>query len=469
VTTQLVSGNWFEVVGIRAGVGRLLTPADDRGEGEPLAVVISDWLWDRRFNREPSVIGSTLMINGLAFTVAGVAQPGFRGLVVGTPVDLWIPVYSQHAVRHRSSAGSDDADSNAPWVPQAGMTWLVLLGRAPVTMNRDRLLATLEAKHQQILLARHEKTQDPERKARALRERLSLIDGTHGLSTLRERLAPALRVLMAMSLLVLVVAAANLANYLLARGAVRRREFALRLAIGARRGRIIRQLLTESLVLAGLGGALGVALALWGGRLLLIVVSTTSNPSVNLPIDWRILGFGAALTVVTGLAFGLIPALRLSRPDVGDALKTGGRVVDSVGAGRVRFPLVRALVGIQVALSLLLVVGAALFQQTFRNLVHIDPGFERETVLDVRFDTRLAGFEEAQLPALYSRLIDEASRVPGVRSATLGLVGPATGTSGPWPIATTGQSRHHTTNVRTGSMIHPSLVERAHEAARCIG
>ena len=428
VTTQLVSGNWFDVIGVRAGAGRLLSPSDDRGEGEPLAAAISDSLWERRFNREPSVIGSTLMVNNLAFTVAGIAQPGFRGLVVGTPSDLWIPVHAQHEVRHRSSASSDNADSSAPWIPQDGMSWLVLLGRAPETMDRTRLLATLEAKHQQILQVRNQKEEDAIRKARALRETLSLVDGTHGLSTLRERLAPALRVLMGMSLLVLVVAAANLANYLLARGAVRRREFALRLAIGARRGRIIRQLLTESLVLAGLGGTLGVALALWGGQLLLLIVSTTSNPvPVHLPIDWRILGFGATLTGCTGLAFGLIPALRLSRPDVGDALKSGGRVVDSVGAGRFRFPLVRVLVGVQVALSLLLVVGAALFQQTFRNLVHIDPGFERETVLDVSFDTRLAGFEETQLPALYARLIDEASRVPGVRSATVGVVGPATG------------------------------------------
>jgi predicted permease len=429
MTTQLVSGNWFDVVGVRAGAGRLLTPSDDKGEGEPLAAVISDWLWEQRLDREPSVIGSTLMINGLAFTVAGVAQPGFRGLIVGTPSDIWIPVHAQHEVRHRSSASSDNADGSKPWIPQDGMSWLVLLGRAPATVDRTHLLTTLEAKHKQILQVRNEKEDDALRKSRALRETLSLIDGTHGLSTLRERLAPALRVLMGMSLLVLIVAAANLANYLLARGAVRRREFALRLAIGARRGRLIRQLLTESLVLAGLGGVLGVALALWGGRLLLLIVSSSSNPSVNLPIDWRILGFGAALTLATGLGFGLIPAVRLSRPAVGDALKTGGRVVDSVGAGRFRFPLVRVLVGLQVALSLLLVVGAALFQQTFMNLVRIDPGFDRETVLDVRFDTRLAGFEEAQLPALYARLIEEASHLPGVRSATLGVVGPATGAS----------------------------------------
>ena len=430
VNTQLISGNWFDVVGVRAGAGRLLTPSDDKGEGEPLAAVISDWLWERRFGREPSVVGSALMINGLAFTVAGIAQPGFRGLVVGTPSDVWIPVHSQHQVRHRSSAGSDNADSNAPWIPQDGMSWLVLLGRAPATMDRGRILSTLEAKHQQILQARYRTEDDARRKERALRETLSLVDGTHGLSTLRTRLAPALRVLMGMSVLVLAVAAANLANYLLARGAVRRREFALRLAIGARRGRIIRQLLTESLVLACLGGTLGVALALWGGPLLLLIVSSTSTPvPVNLPVDWRILGFGAVLTVSTGLAFGLIPALRLSRPDVGEAIKSGGRVVDSVGAGRFRFPLVRVLVGVQVALSLLLVVGAALFQQTFMNLVHIDPGYERETVLNVRFDTRLAGFEERQLPALYAALIEEASRVPGVRSATLGLVGPATGAS----------------------------------------
>ena len=429
VTTQLISGNWFDLVGVRAGTGRLLGPSDDRGEGEPLAAVISDWLWERRFGRASSVIGSTLLVNGLAFSIVGIAEPGFRGLVVGTPSDLWIPVHTQHEVRHRSSASSDNGDTTKPWIPQDRVSWLTVLGRAPLSFDRGKLLAMIEAKHQLLIQTRYKDDEEDARKTRALAERVSLVDGTHGLSTLRARLAPALRVLMGMSLLVLIVAAANLANYLLARGAVRRRELALRLAIGARRGRLIRQLLTESLVLAGLGGGLGVALALWGGQLLLLIVSSTSNPPVNLPIDWRILGFGTALTVFTGLGFGLIPALRLSRPEVGDALKMGTRVVQSVGAGRFRFPLVRLLVGVQVALSLLLVVGAALFHQTFLNLVHLDPGYERETVLSARFDTRLAGFEPGQLPALYDRLIEEASRIPGVRSATLGVVGPATGAS----------------------------------------
>ena len=430
VTTQLITGNWFELVGVRARTGRLLGPADDRGEGEPLAAVISDWLWERRFGREPSVIGSTLLVNGLAFSVVGIAEPGFRGLNVGTPSDIWIPVHAQHDVRHRSSASSDNGDTTKPWIAQDRVSWLTLLGRAPLSIDRGKLLAMIEAKHQQVIQARYKDDEGDARKARALAERVSLVDGTHGLSTLRARLAPALRVLMGMSLLVLIVAAANLANYLLARGAVRRRELALRLAIGARRGRLIRQLLTESLVLAGLGGGLGLALALWGGQLLLMVVSSANTPvPVAMPIDWRILGFGAALTICTGLGFGLIPAVRLSRPEVGDALKMGTRVVQSVGAGRVRFPLVRVLVGVQVALSLLLVVGAALFQQTFRNLVHIDPGYDRETVVSARFDTRLAGFEPAQLPALYDRLLEEASRIPGVRSATLGVVGPATGAS----------------------------------------
>jgi predicted permease len=430
VNTQLVTGNWFDLVGVRASAGRLLGPTDDRGEGEPLVAVISDWLWERRFGRASSVVGSTLMVNGLAFSVVGVAEPGFRGLVVGTPSDLWIPVHAQYEVRHRSSASSDNGDTTKPWIPQDRVSWLTVVGRAPVSFDRGKLAAMIEARHQQVIQARYKDDEENPRKARALAERTSLVDGSQGLSSVRPRLAPALRVLMGMSLLVLIVAAANLANYLLARGAVRRRELALRLAIGARRGRLIRQLLTESLVLAGLGGTLGVALALWGGELLLLIVSSTSTPlPISLPIDWRLLGFGAALTLCTGLGFGLIPALRLSRPEVGDALKMGTRVVSSAGAARVRFPLVRVLVGVQVALSLLLVVGAALFQQTFLNLVHLDPGYDRETVLSARFDTRLAGFEPEQLPALYERLIEEASRIPGVRSATLGVVGPATGAS----------------------------------------
>ena len=236
-------GNWFDVIGVRAGLGHVLAASDDGGKGEPLAAVMSDWLWEMAI--QPRRVGRRfhLMINGLAFTVAGIAEPGFRGLIVGTPSDLWIPGTAASGSTSQQRA-YDDADSSAPWVPQEECRGRIARPGAGVVGSHT---AAFGARGQTPANPPGTSRKDGGRRPQGaiLRERLSLIDGEHGLSTLRERLAPALRVLMGMSLLVLIVAAANL-NYLLARGAVRRRELALRLAIGARRGRPIRQLLTES-------------------------------------------------------------------------------------------------------------------------------------------------------------------------------------------------------------------------------
>ncbi len=426
-SAQLVSGNWFDMLGVTPAAGRVLTPDDDRTDGREAVAVISDRMWTRSFGRDPGIVGSTLMVNGAAFTVVGITPPGFGGIMVASPVGLWVPVTAQPLVRHRSNSSNEDADEGAPWVPQDGISWLMAFGRLPAQADREVVTRAFAERYRQVLDDRYASILDPARKAELVSDQLLMKDGSQGLSGSRERLGPALQVLLGMSGLVLVVACANLANLLLVRGIARHREFALRLAIGARRGRLIRQLLVESLLLASLGGALGLMMALWGSRLLLQVVSTTSTPvPLDLPIDWRVLGGGMAATVLTGLAFGIVPALRLSRPEVGDALKLGARVINS-SRRRTPFPVTKGLVAAQVALSFVLIMAAALFSQSFAKLVALDAGFDRESVINARFDTRLARFEPEQLPALYDRLVTEVSAVPGVQSAALGLVGPATG------------------------------------------
>ncbi|TAK13625.1 MAG: ABC transporter permease, partial [Acidobacteria bacterium] len=423
VPTQLVSASFFSVLRVAPGAGRFFSAAEE-SSAAPVAV-ISDRYWTKQFGRAVTAINSVILVNNTPRTIVGVAPEGFLGVNVGTAADFWLPVTAQHDVRYRSNANNYNADDSQPWVPQRGISWLAILGRDP-QRGAGGAQAALSARYAQLVADVAKDIQNPDRRARALRDHLVVKSGARGVSDTREQATPALAVLMGMVALVLLVACANLANLLLARGAARSREFALRLSIGARRGRLIRQLLTESLTLSAIGGAAGFALAFWGSTALVKLMSRGQTPpALGMSVDWRIVTFGIGLTLLTGLGFGLLPALRLSRPELVDAMKSGGRVV---GAGRRgRLPLVKTLVGVQVAISLLLLAGAMLFFQTFRNYIRVEAGFDREHVVTARFDTRLAGYTEAELPGVYARLLDEAGRVPGVRSVTLGRVGPATG------------------------------------------
>lgn len=423
--TQLITTSWFRVLGVTAQAGRLFTEAEE-ASAAPVAV-ISDRYWTRQFGRAASAINTTILVNNTPRTIIGVAPAGFTGFMVGTPSDVWLPVTAQHDVHYRSNASNENADSDKPWVPQDGMSWLAVIGRTPAA-SKAAGIAAMTGVYQQAVAERAKQFENPDRRERALRDHLLTTTGARGMSSARQEATPALTILMGMVALVLVVACANLANLLLARGAARSREFALRLSIGARRGRLIRQLLTESLTLSALGGIVGLAMAWWGGVALLTLMSPSRvAPPIAMPLDWRIVSFGLALTVLTGLGFGLLPALRLSRPELLDAMKSGGRVVSTGRQGR--FPLVKVLVGVQVAISLLLLAGAMLFFQTFRNYMQMDPGFDREAVVSARFDTRLAGYQPDELPGVYERLLAEAGRIPGVRSVSIGKVGPVTGSA----------------------------------------
>jgi predicted permease len=427
VLGQLVSGEWFDVLGVGSSLGRVLGRSDDVGIGGHPVVVLSEPYWSRRFGSDPGILGRTITINGAALVVVGVSAQGFTGVSVGERVDVWIPTSMQVDVRHRGNASADDADESKPWGTQDGIQWLSLLVRVPAGIASGDATSRVEAVNAQNLQARVARIQNPTRRARMLREHVELLSAARGESNLRERFSQALVVLMSTVALVLLVACANLANLLLARNAARGQEFAVRLSLGARRGRIVRQLLTESLALALLGGAAGLVVARWSGLALLSLASSDSTPiPLTLTLDARLMGMAFAASVVTGMLFGLWPAIRLSRVDPHDAIKSGGRVIGAAERSG-RWPASKLLVIAQVALSLILLVGGMLFLRTFRNLLSIDTGYDREHVVTARFDARLAAIDEKALPGLYDRLLAEAAKIPGMRSAGLALTGLATG------------------------------------------
>jgi predicted permease len=409
ITGQLVSGEFFSVLGVRPALGRLLGPDDNQSLGQHPVLVLSYSYWQRRFDRKPGVLGSMLTLNGVPFTIIGVSEPGFFGISVGEPPNVWLPLLMQAEVRYAQNAESSNADTRKPWPPQEGIRWLDAMIRVPDPGAVKKVEAALN------VLYRHDmeqvaKSRDERERRLLLERRLALAQGGQGFSTLRGRLSRPLRALMVMVGLVLLIACANIANLLLGRAMARRKEIAIRLSIGAGRPRLMGQLLTESMVLALLGGVVGVLIAVWSNQ----AVPRLFSINVQLGLDYRLLAFTGALSLATGILFGLAPAFRLTHVEPEAALKSGGPATTPG-----RLTLGRTLVILQVALSLLLVTGAGLLARTLWNLVQMDLGFNREHVLTVRIDTRSAGFTAAQLPPLYAQLVERVRAVPGVRSATI--------------------------------------------------
>jgi len=427
---QLVTGNWFRTLRVGASAGRVIELDDDRVLDAGAVAVLSDAFWSRRFGRDPRIVGTTIRLNGIPLRVIGVAQRGFQGLTVGSSVDLWVPLSMQHSLRYIGNYSAHDADIEKAWAPQDGIQWLILLARVPAT-SAVRIAGALDRQVRSDL-EQQVATADSVDRAYRLREHVTLQPIPRGVSPLREQFKDPLRVLMASVGLVLLIACGNLAGLLLARSSARSHEVAVRISLGARRGRLVRQVLTESLTIAVLGGALGLIVARWGSAMLLRVASSGSRPvPLDVSNDARIIGFALLVSVVTGLLVGAFPAVRVSRFGLYDAFRGAGRVMG--GRSSHRLPLGRVLVMSQIALSLVLVVTAGVFVRTLRNLLVIDPGYEREHVVVARLDVRAAGYDSAQLPALYDRLLGAAAAIPGVRSASLSLnavAGGGTRTSG---------------------------------------
>jgi len=426
VQGQLVSGNYFQTLGTYPALGRLLSVEDDRViDGSPVAV-ISYGCWERRFASDRSVIGRKIMVNGVPFAVIGVAAPGFFGARVGTAPEFWLPTAMQSAVRYAQHySQSEAAQFDKPWVRQRDIRWLQWIVRVK---GRDAVRPAESALNQVFRQDREQAAasiKDPEERQAYLRSQLHLEPGSRGLSSLRHSFSQPLLVLMAVVAVVLVIACANLANLLLARAASRQRELAVRMSMGASPGRLIRQLLTECVLLSVAGTVLGIAVAYWCR---LVLPQWASGGATPIPLDFspdaRVLLFSTSIAFLTGILFGLAPAIeaRYASPLV--ALKSGAN--RAVGRDR-KGSLKQVLVAAQVALSLVLLAGAGLFLRTLGNYAQVDPGFERDHILTVWLDTHLAGYSPAELALLYQRLIDRLQAVPGVRSAALTTCGLASG------------------------------------------
>jgi predicted permease len=415
------SGRFFDVLGVPAILGRTFTERDDRRGGGPdgPVAVISYRYWQSRYAGAADVVGKTVTIERITYTVIGVAPPEFFGVEVGRTFDLAIPLGTEPLVRGKESA----LDRRSNW-------WLSVMVRLKPGQTLAAATTALRGVQPQIREATIPPNYREEDKKQYLTEAFTLTPAATGNSGLRGRYQTALLTIMVVVSLVLLIACANIANLLLARATARRHEMSVRLALGASRFRLTRQLLAESLLLSGCGAALGMVFARWGSGLLVRQLSTSTNTVfLDMGIEWRVLGFTALVAVATALLFGTAPALRASRVRPNEALKERGRGV----AGDARFGLGNVLVVVQVALSLILLVAAGLFMRTFSSLANLNLGFDRNPLLVVNVNALRTGLEPAQRPELYERLRQAAAAVPGVASAAASAVTPVSGST--WQFA----------------------------------
>jgi len=422
---QLVSGEFFQVLRQQPQTGRLLAPSDNETLGAHPVAVISDAYWDKQFRRASGVVGRTIILNGGAFTIVGITQPSFFGAIVSTRnPEIWVPLMMQPDVRYASNASNNDnADPRKPWPPQRGIEWLGVIARVPNAADVGSVSATLTGLYQR---ERTTGTTPPDadtlRQIQALR--VVLEPARTGISSFRKDLQSPLRVLLGMVGVLLAIACGNVASLLISRANTRDREMAIRLSIGAGRGRVIRQLLAEALLLAAVGGGLGLLIAAWGRDLLLGMFSRGATViDLDTSFDWRVLTFAIGITAITGLVAGIAPALRGTRVSLAESLKSQGRTVGAEG-GRRGVLIGKTLVAAQIAFCLLLLVLAALFTRSMQSLLRIDVGFDREQILVARMDVRSTGYSADERQALYARVLSKLSAVPGVTSASLSLNGP---------------------------------------------
>lgn len=402
---RFVTGNFFSVLGVSAYAGRPFTAAEDETPGQdPVAVLTYDY-WQRRFSGSFSAIGSVMRVNDVAVTIIGVTPPGFRGDIVGEPLDFWLPMMMEPAIRPRMQ-----------WLDRRECSWLVMMGRLKPDVAIDRArreLPVVEAnairEHLSgIQLARFEQDlkDDPVR----------VESGVRGFSEQRAEYSKALWVLMAAVGLVILVVCANVSSLMLARTVARGREMTVRMTLGAGRGRLIQQMLVEGTLLAIVSSVLGLIAATWGARALLATVSASTPIAIDTTPDARVLAFTAAMTLACVLLFGLLPAFRATQVDLATSLRSHGR--NLMGAARIgNVPFGRALVVAQISLSMLLLIGGGLLVRSMQQLLHSDIGVDRDHVVAVSVRTARSSYVGTRLAQLRRDLVDRVGRLPGVDAA----------------------------------------------------
>jgi putative ABC transport system permease protein len=412
----IVSGEFFGTLGVTPAAGRLLSIGDDQPGCAPRAV-LGHGMWQRAYNGDPSAVGRTITLNGKPVEIVGVAAAGFHGLEVGRVFDVAVPLCSEPAF---STDGKGRANAGTTW-------WLGVFGRLRPGWTPERASAQLAAASPALFRASLPAGYPAVSVDKYLKFTLTARPGGAGLSPLRDAYGTPLWLLLAIAGVVLVIACANLANLLLARASAREREMAVRLGLGASRARIVRQLLTESLVLVAVGTALALLLAGWMGQSLVAALETTgSRFTLPLGVDWRVLGFASGLAAATCLLFGLAPALRGTRIAAADVMRASAR---GASASRDSMALRRTLVVVQVALSVALLFGSLLFARTLHNAASVDPGFEAEGLLTGQVDFRLVGVPEEARGRYGAEIVEAIRAVPGVRSAALTAIIPVSGDS----------------------------------------
>lgn len=410
-----VSGGFFHGLGVNPLIGRLTSVEDDTDACPNPGAVLSYSFWQREMGGDRGVLGRTVSLDGHRFPVLGITRPEFFGVEMGKRFDVAIPVCADRMM----------ADDGKGRIPIRHAWWLSMMGRLKPGWTVTKANAHMVAISRSLAEATMPPVYKPQQVKRYLENKLEAAEGGTGVSNLRRQYERPLWLLMATTGLVLLIACANLANLLLARASVRERELAVRLALGASRIRLIRQLLAESLMLAVSGALLGAGLAQLLSRSLLAFISTSDNPLfLNLGLDWQVLGFTTALAVATTLLFGLLPALRATGMAPSSAMRSGGR---GMTAGPERFSLRRVLVVTQVAFSLVLLTGALLFVRSLRNVMATDPGFQPEGIMTVGLDFSRGQYAKERRPALSRELSDKVAAIPGVRGAAQVMMTPISG------------------------------------------
>ena len=423
---QLVSGEFFGVLGIHPAAGRVFTSAETQVEGASPVAVISWQFWQRQFAGSADAIGKTLRIGNGRFHIVGIAPEGFRGIEIGAQSDVWVPL----SMQKQALPGRD-------YLTPRDTLWLQVMGRTKPGLSRQSVQASIDVTLRQFLQAWGVKEND-------LHQSIELSPGAKGASEVRDEFSGALLILMAMVVLVLLIACANIANLMLARGAARQKEIGVRLALGAARFRLVRQIMTESVLIAAAGGALGMILASLGTRLLLAFAAATLDLSLDIRADGKVLLFTATVSLLTGALFGLIPALRETRTGPGHTLSMNQR-----GAVGTRLRGGRFLVVAQIALSLILISGATLLAGSLRNMLIEKVGFDRSHLLMAFVDPLTAGYRGDGLIPLYGKVLSELHSIRGIRNVSVANQGLFGGGDSQDPISLDGSAIRNRAELRS--------------------